>query len=110
MNVAIVLVLHLALLSNACARTIGHGQVLPFAQPNPVTISEKAAVKFKPQLYIDYGCVSFPAVNAAGEITGGLKGTDGTDGGSRVYGRSTWYQDKWKRPRPPRLGVYGVVA
>ncbi|KAG6954061.1 hypothetical protein JG687_00012028, partial [Phytophthora cactorum] len=78
-----------------------HDQVQPFAQPDAVTISEKAAVKFKPQLYIHFGCVSFLAVNAAGEITGGLKGTDETDGcmeaprGSQVYERSTWYQDKW---------------
>ncbi|KAL3656651.1 hypothetical protein V7S43_018430 [Phytophthora oleae] len=80
---------------------IGHDQVQPFAQPDPVTISEKVAVKYKPQLLIAGGCVSFPAVNAAGEITGGLKGTKETDActeaplGSQVYGRSTWYQDKW---------------
>ncbi|KAG6956514.1 hypothetical protein JG688_00011396, partial [Phytophthora aleatoria] len=77
-----------------------HDQVQPFAQPDPATISEKAAVKFKPQLYIQFWMRSFPAVNAAGEITRGLKGTDETDGcmeaplGSQVYERSTWYQDK----------------
>ncbi|OWY96217.1 Necrosis inducing protein NPP1 [Phytophthora megakarya] len=32
-----------------------------------------AAVKYKPQLYIRDGCASFPAVNAAGDITGGLQ-------------------------------------
>ncbi|EGZ14629.1 hypothetical protein PHYSODRAFT_264058, partial [Phytophthora sojae] len=47
------------------------------------------------------GCESFPAVNAAGETSGGLQGTKGRDGcgkaplGSQVYGRSGWYQDKW---------------
>ncbi|OWY92406.1 Necrosis inducing protein NPP1, partial [Phytophthora megakarya] len=57
--------------------------------------------KYKPQLYIRDGCASFPAVNAAGEITGGLKGTKDIEGcekaplGSQMYGRSTWYQDKW---------------
>eukprot|EP00644_Phytophthora_capsici_P000917 jgi/Phyca11/109192/e_gw1.16.142.1 len=81
--------------------TIDHDKVQPFKQPDPVTVSEKAAVKYKPQLVIGSGCVSFPAVNAAGDITGGLKGTKSTDGcteaplGSQVYGRSTWYQDKW---------------
>ncbi|KAK1930809.1 hypothetical protein P3T76_013766 [Phytophthora citrophthora] len=74
--------------------TINHDQVQPFAQPDPVTISEKAAIKFKPQLEAQYGCASFPAVNAAGGITGGLKGTKGTSAcsevplGSQVYGRS----------------------
>ncbi|OWZ04354.1 Necrosis inducing protein NPP1 [Phytophthora megakarya] len=64
-------------------------------------LSEKAAVKYKPQLYIGIGCASFPAVNAAGDITGGLKGTKGTEGcekaplGSQVYGRTAWYQGKW---------------
>ncbi|KAI9994552.1 hypothetical protein PInf_011275 [Phytophthora infestans] len=52
-------------------------------------------------LLIDGGCVSFPAVNVAGETSGGLKPWDGTDGceeaplGSQVYGRSSWYEDKW---------------
>ncbi|EEY65046.1 NPP1-like protein [Phytophthora infestans T30-4] len=91
----------LALLFSTHATMIDHDKVQPFAQPNPVTISEKAAVKFKPQLHIERGCVSFPAVNAAGELTGGLKGTGGTGGctkaplGSQIYGRSAWYQDKW---------------
>ncbi|KAL3660460.1 hypothetical protein V7S43_014610 [Phytophthora oleae] len=105
MNLVTVLVLFFALLSSVhggdTTGTINHDQVKPFAQPEPVTISEKAAVKFKPQLSIGSGCVSFPAVNAAGEITGGLKGTKDTEGcteaplGSQVYGRSAWYQDKW---------------
>ncbi|OWZ10762.1 Necrosis inducing protein NPP1 [Phytophthora megakarya] len=81
--------------------TINHDQVQPFVQPVPVTISEKAAVKYKPQLFIGDRCSSFPAVNAAGDITGGLKGTKDTDDcekaplGSQIYGRSAWYQDKW---------------
>ncbi|ETP08904.1 hypothetical protein F441_15185 [Phytophthora nicotianae CJ01A1] len=46
-------------------------------------------------------CVSYPAVNAAGEVTGGLKGTNGNDAckyapqGSQVYGRAGWYKDLW---------------
>nr|AUD40035.1 Nep1-like protein Pc109174 [Phytophthora capsici] len=101
MNLVPALVLLLALAQTVLGATIGHDKVQPFAQPDPVTVSEKAAVKYKPQLQISDSCVSFPAVNAAGEITGGLKGTKGTDGcteaplGSQVYGRSTWYQDKW---------------
>ncbi|OWZ01643.1 hypothetical protein PHMEG_00026930 [Phytophthora megakarya] len=72
-----------------------------FLNPN-LTVSEKAAIKFKPQLATLGGiCVPFPAVNAAGEITGGLKGTNGNDAceyapkGSQVYCRAGWYKDVW---------------
>ncbi|ETI33852.1 hypothetical protein F442_19290 [Phytophthora nicotianae P10297] len=101
MNFISVLLQLLALLSCTFAGTINHDQVQPFAQPDPVTISEKAAVKYRPQLHVKDGCASFPAVNAAGDITGGLKPTKETDGcaeaplGSQMYGRSKWYQDRW---------------
>ncbi|POM59252.1 hypothetical protein PHPALM_32048 [Phytophthora palmivora] len=82
--------------------TTDHDKVLPIPQPEPVTVSEKAAILFKPQLYTyQYVCVSFPAVSAAGEVTGGLKGTNGNDAckyapkGSQVYGRAGWYKDLW---------------
>ncbi|KAE8961935.1 hypothetical protein PR003_g31714 [Phytophthora rubi] len=82
--------------------SIDHDKVQPFAQPEPVTVSEKAAVKFKPSLQITAGCHSYPAVNAAGETSGGLKGTGKADGdcagsplGSQVYGRAAWYKDLW---------------
>ncbi|EGZ05612.1 hypothetical protein PHYSODRAFT_449487, partial [Phytophthora sojae] len=82
--------------------SIGHDKVKPFPQPEPVTISEKAAVTFKPQLLITNGCHSYPAVNEAGETSGGLSPTGGTSAkcggsalGSQVYGRSKWYNDIW---------------
>lgn len=77
---------------------IDHDQVQPFAQPEPVTISEKAAVKFRPQLHITNGCHPYPAVNSAGDTSGGLKPTGAPSGsgyGSQVYGRSTWYNGVW---------------
>ncbi|GMF45460.1 unnamed protein product [Phytophthora fragariaefolia] len=81
---------------------ISHDQVKPFPQPEPVTISEKAAVKFKPQIHITNGCHPYPAVNEAGETGGGLKtkgapsaGCKGSGWGSQVYGRSTWYRGVW---------------
>uniref|UniRef100_H3G9C5 Necrosis inducing-like protein NPP1 type n=1 Tax=Phytophthora ramorum TaxID=164328 RepID=H3G9C5_PHYRM len=84
------------------AVSIGHDKVQPFAQPDPVTISEKTAVRFKPILRIDNGCHSYPAVNAAGETNAGLKGTGRPSGdckgsslGSQVYGRSVWHGDLW---------------
>ncbi|EEY57056.1 NPP1-like protein [Phytophthora infestans T30-4] len=81
---------------------IDHDKVQPFSQPTPVTISEKAAITFKPQLYTPKSvCVPFPAANAYGEITGGLKGSNGNDAcvfpplGSQVYGRVGWFRDVW---------------
>eukprot|EP00644_Phytophthora_capsici_P009856 jgi/Phyca11/119748/e_gw1.39.419.1 len=83
-------------------KVIGHDQVKPFPQPEPVTISEKAGVKFKPQIQIRTGCEPYPAVNEYGETGGGLKTTGKSRGncggsgyGSQVYGRSTWYQGVW---------------
>ncbi|KAJ8556965.1 hypothetical protein ON010_g9001 [Phytophthora cinnamomi] len=91
-----------ATLSVVIAGPIGHDKVQPFAQPEPTTISEKAAVKFKLPLVIYQGCHPYPAVNAAGETNGGLKGTGKPDGdckgsglGSQVYGRSVWFKDRW---------------
>ncbi|KAG6594057.1 necrosis inducing-like protein NPP1 type [Phytophthora cinnamomi] len=91
-----------ATLSVVIAGPIGHDKVQPFAQPEPTTISEKAAVKFKLPLVIYQGCHPYPAVNAAGETSGGLKGTGNPDGdckgsglGSQVYGRAVWFKDRW---------------
>eukprot|EP00644_Phytophthora_capsici_P000878 jgi/Phyca11/109089/e_gw1.16.427.1 len=103
MNFVLAVVLSLSIVHCAHGEpvTINHDQVQPFAQPEPVTISEKAAVKFKPQIHITDGCVPFPAVNAAGEVSGGLNPTKYTDGctespmGSQVYGRASWYRDHW---------------
>ncbi|GMF40046.1 unnamed protein product [Phytophthora lilii] len=84
------------------AKFIGHDQVQPFSQPEPVTISERAGVKFKPQIHISSGCRPYPAVNWHGETGGGLKTTDNPRGGcrgfgwgSQIYGRSTWFRDVW---------------
>ncbi|KAE8964341.1 hypothetical protein PR002_g29006 [Phytophthora rubi] len=89
-------------LSSVWAVRINHDKVRPFPQPAPVTESEKAAVKFKPSLIIDDACHPYLAVNAAGETSGGLKGTGGPRGsckgsglGSQVYGRAVWHQDLW---------------
>ncbi|KAI9986028.1 hypothetical protein PInf_024869 [Phytophthora infestans] len=84
------------------AKWIDHDQVKPFSQPEPLTISEKAAVKFKPQIHVTNGCHPYPAVNEAGETSSGLKtkgapsaGCKGSGWGSQVYGRSTWVDGVW---------------
>jgi hypothetical protein len=83
-------------------KTIPHKDVKPFPQPEPVTVSEKAGVKFKPQIDINTGCVPYPAVNDIGETSGGLQetgspkgGCRGSGHGSQVYGRSTWHNQVW---------------
>ncbi|GMF25609.1 unnamed protein product [Phytophthora lilii] len=71
--------------------------------PHPVTISEKAAIKFKPQLKITNGCHPYPAVQANGSVSAGLKWTflgrsgdcEGSPLGSQVYSRSAWHRDVW---------------
>ncbi|KAG3029803.1 hypothetical protein PC123_g11869 [Phytophthora cactorum] len=81
---------------------IDHDQVEPFAQPEPKTNSEKAAVKYKPQLYVSYGCHPYLAVQADGSVSAGLKGSgpadrecEGSTLVSQVYSRSDWYKNKW---------------
>ncbi|RLN49048.1 hypothetical protein BBJ29_006215 [Phytophthora kernoviae] len=73
-----------------------------FSQPDPVTISEKAGVKFKPQLHISTGCHPYPAVDAAGETSGGLQPSGapsavckGFELGSQVYGHPDWLNGVW---------------
>ncbi|EGZ11798.1 hypothetical protein PHYSODRAFT_377094, partial [Phytophthora sojae] len=75
---------------------IAHDKVEPLAQPEPVTVSEKTGVMFKPQIEYKLGCTSFPAVNTAGETSKGLPADglelcDKAHLGSQVYGRATWF-------------------
>ncbi|KAG1705750.1 hypothetical protein DVH05_003501 [Phytophthora capsici] len=102
MNLQLLAVSIFAALAAGTSAAVDHDQIEPFPQPEPVTVSEKAAIKFKPQLYTPGNlCAPFPAVNAAGEVTGGLKGTNGNGAckhatkGAQVYGRAGWYKDVW---------------
>ncbi|OWZ08271.1 Necrosis inducing protein NPP1 [Phytophthora megakarya] len=91
-----------AILATIRAASIDHDTVQPFPQPEPITIGEKAALKFKPSVAVKTGCHPYPAVNTAGDTNAGLKGTGAFDGkckgsplGSQVYSRSTWFEGKW---------------
>ncbi|KAE9040343.1 hypothetical protein PR003_g5028 [Phytophthora rubi] len=102
MNFRSIIVATFASFAAAQAQIINHNLVRPFPQPDPVTVSEKAAVKFKPQLKIDDGCHPYPAVQKDGSISGGLKWGGPQDGectgsklGSQVYARSGWVNDVW---------------
>ncbi|ETM52639.1 hypothetical protein L914_03779, partial [Phytophthora nicotianae] len=84
--------------------TIAYDQVEPFemAQPSDATVTEKAAIKFRPKLHVVNGCHPYPAVNAAGQVSKGLQKADATDAecsgsklGTQVYGRSAWFGRVW---------------
>ncbi|TYZ67363.1 hypothetical protein PybrP1_010466 [[Pythium] brassicae (nom. inval.)] len=77
---------------------ISHDAVVPFAQPAATTTEQKLGVKFKPQINISNGCHPYPAVDAAGNTSGGLKpsgsqsaGCKGSGHGTQVYGRAVAY-------------------
>uniref|UniRef100_A0AAV1V1W8 Uncharacterized protein n=1 Tax=Peronospora matthiolae TaxID=2874970 RepID=A0AAV1V1W8_9STRA len=79
-----------------------HDQIQPFAEPEPKTPAEKAAVRFKPQIFFVNGCHSYAAVDAAGRNSGGLQPKGLPDGkckgsgfGSQIYGRSAPFGNKW---------------
>ncbi|POM58637.1 LOW QUALITY PROTEIN: Hypothetical protein PHPALM_36688 [Phytophthora palmivora] len=99
MNLQTVATILVVLLASCATATIDHDKMQPIPQPEPVTVSEKAAVLFKLN-YTHQNLSVFP-VNVGGEVTGGLKGTNGNDAckyapkGSQVYGRSGWYKDHW---------------
>ncbi|KAI9989947.1 hypothetical protein PInf_020252 [Phytophthora infestans] len=82
--------------------TIAYDKVEPFemAQPSDSTITEKAAIKFRPKLHVVNGCHPYPAVNAAGQVSKGLQKDDdaacrGSKLGTQVYGRSAWFGRVW---------------
>ncbi|ETL46893.1 hypothetical protein L916_03305 [Phytophthora nicotianae] len=71
MNLQIIIATLFATVVTCGTATVDHGKIEPFPQPEPVTISENAAIKFKPQLFVSASvCASFLAVNAAGFWTG----------------------------------------
>eukprot|EP00644_Phytophthora_capsici_P018980 jgi/Phyca11/132529/e_gw1.178.7.1 len=83
------------------AAIVDYQEIKPFAQPEPITVSDKVAVRFKPQLRIKDGCHPYPAVNEAGDISSGAdsgwgdSSCSGSDVGSQVYGRSAWCGGVW---------------
>uniref|UniRef100_H3GAZ2 Necrosis inducing-like protein NPP1 type n=1 Tax=Phytophthora ramorum TaxID=164328 RepID=H3GAZ2_PHYRM len=86
-------------LAFAQADVISHDQVVPFTQPTPTTTEQTAGIKFKPQIHISNGCHPYPAVDEAGNTSGGLKptgsssaGCKGSGYGSQIYGRITTYE------------------
>ncbi|EGZ16296.1 necrosis inducing-like protein NPP1 type [Phytophthora sojae] len=101
MNLRAIAAVTAASLISVEAGVIGHDQVVPFPQSAATSAANIAALKFKLQIFINNGCHPYPAVNAAGDTSGGLKpsgsvnaGCKGSGYGSQVYGRSTLYNNK----------------
>ncbi|RLN61230.1 hypothetical protein BBP00_00005514 [Phytophthora kernoviae] len=102
MHLVALAVIAAASLASTQASTIDHDQVQPFPQSAATSLTNTAALKYKPQIFINNGCHPYPAVNANGDTSGGLKthgsgsaGCRGSGYGSQVYGRSTWYNGVW---------------
>uniref|UniRef100_H3GAW4 Necrosis inducing-like protein NPP1 type n=1 Tax=Phytophthora ramorum TaxID=164328 RepID=H3GAW4_PHYRM len=102
MNLRALTTVVLASLASVQGAVIGHDQVVPFPQSQPTSITNTAALLFKPQIWINNGCHPYPVVNANGDTGGGLKttgssaaGCRGSGYGSQVYGRSAWYNGVW---------------
>lgn len=75
---------------------IPHTEVVGFAEVEPVSRDQQLAKQFQPFLEVRTGCVPFPAVDAAGNVSGGLAPTGGSSSGcnshtGQVYARSGWH-------------------
>ncbi len=82
------------------AAVINHDQVVGFSEVAPTNDSQRAAKTFQPFLKVYNGSVPFPAVDAQGNTSGGLKPTGSPEGQSsksigQVYARSAWYNGAW---------------
>ncbi|KAJ8113323.1 hypothetical protein OPT61_g4522 [Boeremia exigua] len=80
--------------------TIAHDAVVGFAQAVPSGTVGTLMLKHKPYLKVFNGCVSFPAVDAAGNTGGGLSPTGAPEGGcssstGQVYARAGTYNGKF---------------
>ncbi|EGZ12850.1 necrosis inducing-like protein NPP1 type [Phytophthora sojae] len=88
-------------------KTINHDEVKPFPQPEPVTISEKAAIKFKPQIRIGSGCVPYPVVSSIGETSAAFRLQEAPKEGAEALAtaRTSTGIDNPDVPEPKILGI-----
>lgn len=75
---------------------IPHDAVVGFPETVPEGISGTLMLKYKPWFHVVNGCVPFPAVNAAGDTSGGLKPSGPPSGNcaksvGQVYARASEY-------------------
>ncbi|EMD88421.1 hypothetical protein COCC4DRAFT_65170 [Bipolaris maydis ATCC 48331] len=97
---------------------IAHDAVVPFPETVPSGLVGQLMLKYKPFLKVFNGCVPFPAVNAAGDTSGGLNPSGGENSGcssstGQVYARSTTYNGAfaimyaWYMPKDSPSGGLG---
>ncbi|KAH8655334.1 necrosis inducing protein [Xylariales sp. PMI_506] len=77
---------------------IAHDAVVAFAETVPDTVIGDLMLKWKPYLYVVDGCVPFPAVDAEGNTSGGLKPTGSPSGScssstGQIYSRAESYNN-----------------
>ncbi|KAF6803917.1 necrosis inducing protein [Colletotrichum musicola] len=75
---------------------INHDAVVGFPETVPSGTVGNLYLKYKPYLKVFNGCVPFPAVNSAGDTSGGLSPTGSSNGGcssspGQVYARGASY-------------------
>ncbi|CEG43052.1 NLP-like protein [Plasmopara halstedii] len=92
----------LAALVACSAGKIDHDKIKPIEERQPVTLTERLVFKFNPSMKIrEELCVDYPAVDADGNFSGGLKPTNGNSGcerppmDSQVYVRVRKYEEMW---------------
>ncbi|KAL4914374.1 necrosis inducing protein-domain-containing protein [Aspergillus aurantiobrunneus] len=78
----------------AARDVIGHDQVVGFEQTVPDGTIGEQYLAYQPYLYVEGGCVPFPAVDAEGNTSGGLQPSGSPSGdcdssSDQVYARST---------------------
>ncbi|TDZ68004.1 hypothetical protein CTRI78_v002462 [Colletotrichum trifolii] len=79
---------------------IAHDAVVGFPETVPSGIIGDLYLKYKPYLKIVNGCVPFPAVNSAGDTSGGLSPTGSSNGGcssstGQVYARGASFNGRY---------------
>ncbi|KAL9087778.1 MAG: hypothetical protein Q9159_003461 [Coniocarpon cinnabarinum] len=80
--------------------TINVDDVVGFPETVPNSNLGNLYLRFKPHLYVANGCVPFPAVDAEGNVSGGLNPTGPTNGDcasstGQIYTRSGAYGDAY---------------
>ncbi|KAJ5885954.1 uncharacterized protein N7473_008628 [Penicillium subrubescens] len=78
--------------------TIGNADIVGFSETVPSGTTGEVYLAYKPHLYVQNGCVPFPAVDASGNTNAGLKTTGASNGDcssstGQVYVRGTTYGD-----------------
>jgi hypothetical protein len=86
-----------AALATVQGAVINHDAVPVWPEPAPADAAQQLALRFKPFLDVVNGCQPYPAVDPAGDTSGGLKPSGGSSANCRdmskaqVYSRSGTY-------------------